>query len=219
MSYKKKPLLIVFDGIDGCGKSTQSKKFNTLLNDIGIKSNHVFFPGYTELGKNIRNSLLNYEFKDIQGQALAFGIDRYLTYHNSIKGFLNDEKSFVVSDRYDSSTYCYQGKDITNQLNIIGKIPEADLYIIIDISAEVALSRINNRGELNSFEKNIFKNNIDKVLNNYKTLERKNVIHINGNKSEMEVSDEINLKIVDFLFKNKNLLEYRKLKKYLKDNK
>ena len=61
--FKKKPFFIVFEGVEGCGKSFQSKKLNHKLKKKGFKTLLTREPGGTSEAELIRNLILKDYFK------------------------------------------------------------------------------------------------------------------------------------------------------------
>ena len=112
--YKKKPLLIVFEGIEGCGKSYQSKKLLLNLKKKKISAIITREPGGTNSAELIRTLIL----KDYFRKGIKDKFDRYtdtLLYlaarnehiKNKIKPALK-KKKVVICDRFIDSTIAYQ---------------------------------------------------------------------------------------------------------------
>ena len=108
--YKKKPLFIVFEGVEGCGKSFQSKK---LFNNLKKKNFEVVLtrePGGTKSAELIRNLILkDYFQKGINEKfnkytdTLLYLAARNEHVHNKIKPALR-KKKIVICDRFVDST-------------------------------------------------------------------------------------------------------------------
>ncbi len=135
-------IFITFEGLDGCGKTTQAK----LLKDFLEKENYKVYltrePGGTILGENIRNILLNFNINiHPWAEALLYLSSRA---ENSlvIKEKLKEEY-VVICERYIDSTIAYQGygrnlpikklKEL-NELVTFGLKP--DITILLDIVPE-----------------------------------------------------------------------------------
>ena len=71
--YKKKPFFIVFEGVEGCGKSYQSKKLRKNLKSIGINSILTREPGGTRSAESIRTLIL----KDYFNKGKEEKLDKY----------------------------------------------------------------------------------------------------------------------------------------------
>ncbi len=126
--YKKKPFFIVFEGVEGCGKSYQSKKLFRFLKKKKIPSILTREPGGTKSAEMIRNLIL----KDYFNKSSKDKFDKYtdtLLYlaarneHIKNKIFPSLKKKMVViCDRFVDSTLAYQvyGKKIN--LNFVNNI-------------------------------------------------------------------------------------------------
>ena len=126
--YKKKPFFIVFEGVEGCGKSYQSKKLLRFLKKKKIPSILTREPGGTKSAEMIRNLIL----KDYFNKSSKDKFDKYtdtLLYlaarneHIKNKIFPSLKKKMVViCDRFIDSTLAYQvyGKKIN--LNFVNNI-------------------------------------------------------------------------------------------------
>lgn len=147
-------MFITFEGPDGSGKSTQSKLLADYLSKKGRKVLWTREPGGTELGKKIRNILL--EDKNLKVEKLAelmlFCADRAQHVEQLIKPALKNGE-IVICDRYIDSTTAYQAggrgfnKKIIDDLNNYstgGLVP--DLTILIDVPAELGLKRATKTG-------------------------------------------------------------------------
>ena len=123
--YKKKPFFIVFEGVEGCGKSFQSKKLFDNLRKKKIPTILTREPGGTKSAELIRNLIL----KDYFNKNTSDKFDKYtdtLLYlaarnehiKNKIQPALK-KKNIVICDRFTDSTLAYQvyGKKIN--LNFI----------------------------------------------------------------------------------------------------
>ncbi|BAZ32422.1 thymidylate kinase [Cylindrospermum sp. NIES-4074] len=146
--------LIVFEGVEGCGKTTQMQLCCQWLQSAGVSVVMTREPGGTELGLHLRRLLLeksdNKPIAELT-ELLLYAADRAQHVAQELKPNLARGK-FILCDRYTDSTIAYQGygrglsMDIINQLNDIatGGL-ESDLTIWLDVDAEVGLSR--KRGE------------------------------------------------------------------------
>lgn len=131
---KKKALIISFEGIDGCGKTTQAKKFATYLKSNGFRVEFLKEPGTTELGKKLRSILLTKKHKILPLSELFL----YLAARNELvirklKPHLEKKMIFVL-DRFIDSTIAYQGYGRGIPLEIIQK---AHQYILKEILPDI----------------------------------------------------------------------------------
>ena len=164
--YRKKPLLITFEGIEGSGKSYQSKR---LLKNIQKAKMPVILtrePGGTRSAEKIRDVIL----KDYFHQDAKEKFNRYtdtLLYlaarnehiENKIKPELL-KKKIIICDRFIDSTLAYQvyGKGVNkNFVNSIHKYIlsglKPDLTFVLKVNISKALERLKKRKKKNRYDK------------------------------------------------------------------
>ncbi|MDP6533487.1 MAG: dTMP kinase [Candidatus Marinimicrobia bacterium] len=110
MSISRKGSFITFEGIDGCGKSTQAKLLLEYLNSNGTNAILVREPGGTRISEEIRQVLLNTDRRELthRTEALLMTASRAQLTDEIIIPNLEDGKT-VIADRYIDSTVAYQG--------------------------------------------------------------------------------------------------------------
>ncbi len=144
---------ITFEGIEGCGKTTQIRKVGEELKKKRIPFVLTEEPGGSGLGKKIRKVLLNRSSVDISPQAelLLFMADRAQHVHEVILPAIA-EKKIVLCDRFSDATVAYQGfgrgldLDTIEQLNRFACGPlKPDLTFLLDIPVEAGLARALDR--------------------------------------------------------------------------
>jgi dTMP kinase len=151
--------LIVFEGIEGAGKTTQIKLLTERLATAGITARGVREPGGTPVGDDIREILLHPE-KDITAatEALLFMASRAELVARELVPALKEGVVMLV-DRFFLSTYAYQvaGRGLpeaeiraANRLATGGLVP--DLTLLIDVSAAQGLGRADARGARDRIE-------------------------------------------------------------------
>lgn len=137
--------LIVFEGIDGSGKSTQVQKLAQRL-DADV----TFQFGATEVGRAIRSILLdsNNDQIDDRSEALLIIADKAQHVREIVRPAIDSGRS-LISDRYCASTLAYQGYGCGLELAILKEMMdfatqglEADLTVLLDIAVDVAMQRI-----------------------------------------------------------------------------
>ncbi|QFS42596.1 dTMP kinase [Nostoc sphaeroides] len=150
--------LIVFEGVEGCGKTSQMQLCCQWLESLGVSVVVTREPGGTELGLHLRRLLLekteDKPFGSAQGEPVAqvtelllYAADRSQHVEQELKPNLAAGK-YILCDRYTDSTIAYQGygrglnMSLINQLNHIatGGL-ESDLTIWLDVEVEVGLAR------------------------------------------------------------------------------
>ena len=212
--YKKKPFFIVFEGVEGCGKSFQSKKLLINLKKKNIKTLLTREPGGTKSAELIRNLILkdyfnkeNKEKFDKYTDTLLYLAARNEHIKNKIKPALK-KKIIVICDRFIDSTLAYQvyGKKINiNFINNIHKFIlngiKPNLTFVLKVSPNSSKLRLKNRRS---------KNRYDNFSQFFYTKAQKSFLKIAKNKKNYFILDSSN---------NDNNLEKKILKivcKYLK---
>ena len=158
VSDVKDAKFIVFEGIDGCGKSTQLDRFVKALQARGRAVTVTKEPTDNEIGKYLRSLLQGKVSHTPTEQAALFVLDRIR--HNREKGGIEQtlaSGSDVVCDRYYYSSLSYQGYvcdyEWIKAMNCqCPDIRRPDLCIFLDLPPAVSLERITARGG----EKEIF---------------------------------------------------------------
>jgi len=165
---KLKGKLIVFEGIDGSGISTQTEKLkNFLAQAYGIKAILAKEPSEGPIGAMVRQ-ILSGRISGIDSNSLAllFAADRVDHNANKIIPALA-KGDFVICDRYLWSSLAYQGRenDLTwiQEINRYARKP--DMTIFIKVRPETSLQRITaSRFKTEIFEKQDI---LQQVLDNY----------------------------------------------------
>jgi len=140
---------ITFEGIDGCGKSTQVKMLVELLNNFANNTILVREPGGTTISEEIREILLHRHLADISDRTEALlmtGSRAQLTYEIILPNLIKGKN--VVADRFYDSTLAYQGGGRKLDLNWLIKLNrfatydlEPDVTFFIDVLPEEASIR------------------------------------------------------------------------------
>lgn len=139
---------VTFEGIDGCGKSTQADFLTTALEERGHTVTHTFEPGGTTLGKRLRTILVHDEVAVSPfAEALLFAADRRQDIDEIILPALRQER-IIVAERFADSSIAYQGigegvgkERVESLMNLVtsGLIP--DLTLLLDITPDKSLAR------------------------------------------------------------------------------
>ncbi|MGB0931288.1 MAG: dTMP kinase [Chitinophagales bacterium] len=192
---------IVFEGIDGSGKSTQVKLLTERLKTANYPIYQTFEPTNSPIGSLIRNMLYGRIEGDEKTLAALYLADRLDHIQNSTNGMLKylDKGTNVISDRYYFSSYAYHVPHVSldwvvEANSICAELLRPDLIIFIDITTKTSLERLTKgRNELDKFEN--FER-ISTVRKNYMTAMKRfegaeNVVVIDGNQSFEAVSEAI----------------------------
>ncbi|MBU0899674.1 dTMP kinase [bacterium] len=145
----KKGLLITLEGPEGCGKTTQSELLYNYLRSKSFSTIKTREPGGTKVGEDIRNILLNSDYKNIDFlcEFLLYNAARAQLLKEVIKSSLESGK-IVICDRFLDATLAYQGygrgikKKVIFTLNkiVLGNLLP-DLTLTFDLNPEEGLKR------------------------------------------------------------------------------
>lgn len=154
--------LIVLEGIDGSGKSTNYKMICDKLNKDNINFTKISFPRYDNDSSALIRLYLSGEFgsnpNDVNAYAAStfYAVDRFASYKKDWgEGYNNGE--LILSDRYTTSNIVHQGSKLDGnelidyfkwieefEFNKIG-IPSPDLVIYLDCDIETSIKRMRKR--------------------------------------------------------------------------
>lgn len=155
--------LIVFEGIDGSGKSTQFKLMCTRFENEGVRFARLTFPQYQEPSSALIKMYLNGEFgenpEDVNPYAAStfFAVDRYASYMKAWRDIYRDGHVILLTDRYTTSNALHQGSKLPDNKRSdffkwlyefefgLMELPKPDTVIYMDIPAEQAALRLKER--------------------------------------------------------------------------
>jgi dTMP kinase len=199
-------LFITFEGIEGCGKTTQIRLLTSYLKRIQRPFLFTREPGGTELGERIRQILLSSENARIEPMAELFlyAAARIQHFRQVISPALLGRK-VVLCDRFADATLAYQGYGRGLDLAWIEKIHARtvedvmpDLTFLLDVPVEEGLRRALKRMEKQTDKEDRFeKEALDfhqRVREGYLTLARREpqrIIVLDGMKDEETLHHEI----------------------------
>ena len=164
--YKKKPLFVTFEGIEGSGKSYQSRKLYKSIKQRKIPAILTREPGGTEGAEKIRKIILeDYFYPDSKlrfnkyTDTLLYLAARNEHVKNKIKPAISKRK-IIICDRFIDSTLAYQvyGKGVNKALvdsvhkHILESI-KPDLTFILKVNISKALERLKKRKKKNRYDK------------------------------------------------------------------
>ena len=163
--YKKKALFIVFEGVEGCGKSYQSYKLIKRLKKLKIDSILTREPGGTKSAELIRTLILKDYFNkdkkdkfDKYTDTLLYLAARNEHINNKIQPALK-KKKVVICDRFIDSTLAYQvyGKKINKSFidhihRFILKGIKPNLTFILKVSSRSSKLRLKKRRTKNRYD-------------------------------------------------------------------
>ncbi len=144
-----KGLFITFEGVDGCGKTTQIELLKNYFEKLGKSVLLTREPGAKGLGTKLREILLNYDGEVSPNcESFLFLADRAQHIDTIVKPAV-ERGEIVLCDRHTDSTVAYQGYgrgiDL-EQINLLNNIATSgmkpDLTFIFDIDVETSMSRV-----------------------------------------------------------------------------
>ena len=151
-------MFITFEGIEGCGKTTQVKRFAKRLKGLGISLITTLEPGGTRIGKDIRKILLDSRNRNLSPltELFLYAADRAQHVKELIKPAL-DEGKWVICDRFFDATVAYQGIARGQDMELIGILNEEatqgiqpDITFLLDCPVHMGLNRALERNETQS---------------------------------------------------------------------
>ena len=148
-------MFLTFEGIEGCGKSTQARRLAERLEVIGIPSILTLEPGGTAIGQEIRRILLDNKNQDLPplSELFLYEADRALHMEKVIRPAL-DQQKWVVCDRFFDATTAYQGYAREQDLEMIMLLNKKasfgitpDMTFLLDCPVDVGIARALKRNE------------------------------------------------------------------------
>ncbi len=179
-------MLVAFEGIDGAGKTTQSRRLLDKLRELNVEATYTKEPTDGEIGKILKRALKGEIELDQKTIALLFAADR-IEHMRSLK-----MNGIIIMDRYLLSSLAYQGAFLPiqwiNELNRWARLP--DIVFYLDISPDIAINRIDDKAIYHSLDfLNIVRENYLKLI---KAEPWKSITYlIDAERGEEEISEEI----------------------------
>lgn len=208
--------LIVFEGGEGAGKTTQMRQLAHWLNAHPsfqqLKTQTVISelvvtrePGGTSLGSEIRRLLLEYEPAQPEAaissraELLLYAADRAQHVDQCLRPYL-EQGAIILCDRYTASTVAYQGYGRSLDLPLIHQLNQiatgglqSDLTIWLDLDISVGLTRTQKRGQADRMEKNDHRFH-ERVRQGFQVLHQANperMVKIDAEASQPDVAQKI----------------------------
>jgi dTMP kinase len=196
-----KNLFIVFDGIDGCGKSTQLSMLHDYLfkKDKRVRILTTREPTAGKYGMQIRKMLAEHKnpYSDSEKLLNLYVKDREDHLENAVKPFLKKDGeniSIVLCDRYYYSTIVYQqaqGIELDKVIELSKGFLKPDLAIILDLHPETALHRISKERAIEKFEKLDFMKKLREGFSKLKDFLDDNIVYIDTSGSRTVTFEKI----------------------------
>lgn len=185
--------LIVFEGLDGSGKTTQAERLTRHLRESGCEVLSVEEPGGTALGRTIRGILLRPEIELQPLTELLFYIaSRHELVRRRIKPAL-DQGATVVSQRFTPSSVAYQGYGRGLELELIEELNrrategiEPDIILWLDLPPETGLRRLQRESDRIEQEGLEF---LQRVREGYEELAERipQMVRLDGTRAEEDI--------------------------------
>jgi dTMP kinase len=203
--FKKKPFFIVFEGVEGCGKSYQSRKLYNKLKKNKIDTILTREPGGTKSSELIRNLILkdyftkdNKEKFDKYTDTLLYLAARNEHIKNKIKPALI-KKKVVICDRFIDSTIAYQVHGKKVDINFINNIHRKILHgikpnivFVLKVSTNSSRKRLKKRKTKNRYD-NFSQTFYNKAQKSFIKLakNKKNYFILNSSLNDDSLEDKI----------------------------
>ena len=192
---------ISFEGIDGCGKSTQAKILSDELTTYGKKVLLTREPGGSKGAEEIRNLLLTGETDrwSAETEILLFTAARRDHLERTILPAL-EIGSTVICDRFSDSTRVYQGvtrgdlRDVVDQLDKTMIPRQPDVTVLVDLDPKIGLARALRRSDNEARFEDFGLEMQIRLREGFLTLANefpKRFIVVDGNRNESEVARDI----------------------------
>ena len=195
-------MFIVFEGIDGSGKSTQIPLLKSYLQKNTKRNVQVTRePGGTDIAEDIRKILFNKNLNDHFTELFLYMAARREHFIKKIKPAL-DAQEIIICDRFMYSTLAYQGYGFGIDLKIIESLHEMiipsqylpTVTFILDVEVEHAIARAEGHKKYESTLDQSFYNRVREGF--IKMSQRENVYLIDANMSIAKVQKRI-VNIID----------------------
>jgi len=192
-------LFITFEGLDGCGKSTQMELLAAALAERGYVVTVTREPGGTPLGEAIRDMLLDprHHGMSARAEALLYAAARAHLVEQVVRPALEDGQ-IVLCDRYIDSSLAYQGYGrglgtdyvmLVNDWGIGGLFPDLTLFLDLDDSVRsTRMAAVPDRLEAEDDE---FHKRVAQGYRELLSAHRHRIRRIDATGSESEVQERV----------------------------
>jgi dTMP kinase len=198
----RKGILVVLEGIDGAGKTTQALNLASRLKDLGYPAVYFREPTRGRWGREIRKKALLPDSLTPQQEQALFEKDRRENVARNLKPALKAKK-VIILDRYYFSSMAYQGAKGIDPGRIRREnerfAPAADLVFILDVGARRGLARIAGRRRKDQlFERERY---LGRVRAIFRSLKGRKFVRIDAARPAAQVEDRITGGVLDYLKK------------------
>ncbi|MCM1164871.1 MAG: thymidylate kinase [Lachnospiraceae bacterium] len=168
--------IIVFEGLDGSGKTTQLELAESYLSGLGVKCRAVSFPNYSStsgklIGEYLKGKIPCDGYNGAYAASAMYALDRYISYMTDWRGFY-ENGGVILSGRYTTSNAIYQLTKIPPEQHgqfldwlmdfEYGKLglPEPDTVIYLDMPIEMSQRLLESRYLDDGGKKDIHESNV-----------------------------------------------------------
>lgn len=193
--------LIVFEGIDGCGKSTQLSLAAETLRSRGLEVVETREPTDGRFGRCIREMAQSTERVSAETELGWFFEDRREHMRNVVEPAIEAGR-VVLSDRSYFSTVAYQGARGLDPQEILkasqAEFRRPDLVLVFDLSAEEGMARIEARGRVLevAFEELGFQKKVAAI---FESLDVEGLVRIDANRDPKSIAKDVLVAIDELL--------------------
>ncbi len=191
-------IFISFEGIDGCGKTTQVQMLSSYLKQLNKDIVVIREPGATEIGEKIRKLIIDNSMLPIT-ETLLYAASRAELVKQIIKPALKTQK-IIICDRFIDSSIAYQGvarkigidKILAINSYAIDKIMP-DITFYLDIKPEISIRRKKNQKSLDRIEKEdlAFHNQVYQGYNQLIQMYPNRIYKLDATQSEDSLHNQI----------------------------
>ncbi|MFB9315765.1 dTMP kinase [Nocardioides plantarum] len=155
-TYADRGVFVCFEGGEGSGKSTQSKRLTTWLASSSYDVVPTFEPGDTEVGREVRRIVLSPETGELDDrtEALLYAADKAEHVATLVRPAL-ERGAVVITDRYVDSTLAYQGAGRALDVAEVEAVARwatgglrPHLTVVLDLAPEAGLGRFAGRDRI-----------------------------------------------------------------------
>lgn len=179
--------LIVIEGVDGCGKATQTDRLYNRLTSDGLRVLKIDYPRYERESSLFVRKYLNGDFgknaKEVSPYIAStfYALDRYISFKEEYEDFYNNE-GIVIADRYATANMVHQAGKVSDPIERdkfldwlwdlefnTYKIPVPDLVFFLDIPVEFNEKLMEGRQNKDSArdKKDIHESDVNHLLDSY----------------------------------------------------
>lgn len=194
-------MFIVFEGIDGTGKSTQVKLLQELLESRGLAVTTSFEPTNGTYGKMLRASATRPEGRYSLEEELELFLKDRAEHLTTLINPALERDEIVILDRYYYSTMAYQGARGMNPADIRARnevfATKPDIVFVLTLPVDISLERIGIRdGEGDAFEK---RENLERCAEIFMSLDDDNVHFIDAERPPALVHEDVRALTLGFM--------------------